>query len=114
MNQEKQPHWILVAFGTAVITAFVNSGMALLSLLWMGMTRLSWFTIGILAVSVLIESMLLFSVFVLGIRYTLLSFGSLLLALISKEQKTPKWTDPFECMVWKVASLLVTALRKQS
>ena len=114
MDQEKQPQWMRVAFGTAVITALVNSSVALLPLLWTGITHLSWLSIGLLIVSVLVESVLLFGVFVLGIRYTLLSFGNVVLTLISKEQRAPKWTDPLERMVWKIAYLLIRALGRQS
>lgn len=113
MNQEKQPHWILVAFGTAVITALVNNGVALLSLLWSGIVRLSWVGFGILAVSVLVESVLLFGVFVLGIRYTIVTFGSLILALIDKQSRPSRWTDRLERMIWKIADLLIRAIGRE-
>ncbi len=113
MNQEKQPHWILVAFGTAVITALVNHGVALLPLLWSGIAGLSWVSFGILAVSVLVESALLFVVFVLGIRYTIVTFSNLVLALINKQSRPPRWTDPLERMVWKIADLLIRAIGRE-
>ena len=107
MKREKQPHWMLVAFGTAVVTALVNHTSEIILLLWGGMVHVSWSAVAVAAVSVVIESILLFGVFVLGIRYTIVAFGKLILALVSREPRKLMWTDPLEKMVWKVAALLM-------
>ncbi len=106
MDREKRPHWMIVTFVTAAITAAVNQAVAVVPLLGAGIAHIRWSTVGILALSVLVESILLFGVFVLGIRYSLYTLKILLLTLFTGKARIPKWICPLERAIWRAAGLM--------